>query len=172
MKNVYKLSAMRSCEYAFVVWGSLGLLLAVPCTMFLVLYRGLSPSVEGAVVVCALAILLITPLSVKILTGKESLIFYRDVNLHFRRSHANATTAASACSSVSGCDYCRSGNIPRIRAPRLLVRGVLLWPAMSLGRSLWAGACRYGIPVGIGRSAAVSCPVGRVHVDLMPGWVR
>ena len=70
---------MRSSEYIFLSCGCLGLLLAAPYTFYLVHSQGLSPWIELTLVISALILLLAVPLTVKVLTGREGLVFYRDV---------------------------------------------------------------------------------------------
>lgn len=63
----------------FLFAGFVGLLLATSLLAFLVRARGLSPLVMAGIVVVAVGGLLGTPLIVKIFTGVETLVFYRDV---------------------------------------------------------------------------------------------
>lgn len=75
----FRLSSVRIPEYAFLICGSMGLALAAPFTLWLTSRQGLLWWVEAVVVLCALFVLLAVPLTLKILTGQEQLVFYRDV---------------------------------------------------------------------------------------------
>jgi len=72
-------SASQPRDYSFVLCGVAGLLLAVPFTLFLTASAALSIGVEVLLIVCALSTLLLVPLTIKVFTGKETLVLYRDV---------------------------------------------------------------------------------------------
>src|SRR5437867_10188194 len=66
-------------ENSFKFCGVAGMLLGGPLALWLTLYRGLSPWIEVILVVVAVGMLLATPLAVKIATGRDGFVFYRDV---------------------------------------------------------------------------------------------
>lgn len=70
---------MRLPEHSFQLCGVAGLLLGAPLAIWLALYSGLSPWVEVALIAVAVSMLLAVPLAVKVLTGEDGFVFYRDV---------------------------------------------------------------------------------------------
>lgn len=120
-------------ENSFKFCGVAGMLLGGPLALWLTLYRGLSPWIEVILVVVAVGMLLATPLAVKIATGRDGFVFYRDVigifigvTLTLRRLHQpilsylDVTIAGAgifhACGRIgcllAGCCYgrpCRLG---------------------------------------------------------------
>lgn len=64
---------------SFRVCGVAGLLLGGPLALELARYRGLSPWIEVMLVAIAVFMLLATPLAVKVFTGVDGFVFYRDV---------------------------------------------------------------------------------------------
>src|SRR5947209_7114061 len=66
-------------EHAFKVCGAFGLLLGGPLALWLTVYCGLLPWIEVALVAVAVGMLLLTPLAVKVVTGRDGFVFYRDV---------------------------------------------------------------------------------------------
>lgn len=59
--------------------GVAGLLFGGPLAIWLALHHGLSPWIELTLVAVAVGALLATPLAVKVLTGRDGFVFYRDV---------------------------------------------------------------------------------------------
>src|SRR5258708_4251242 len=72
-----------SSQYVFLFCGFLGLLVGAPFTLYLVILLRLLPWVEAVLICCAMFVLLAVPLTVKVLSGREGLVFYRDVILIF-----------------------------------------------------------------------------------------
>jgi Prolipoprotein diacylglyceryl transferase len=70
---------MRIPEIAFRLCGVAGLLLGAPLAISLALHRGLSPWKEAVLIAVAVGALLATPLAVKVFTGVDGFVFYRDV---------------------------------------------------------------------------------------------
>jgi len=68
-----------SSQYVFLFCGFLGLLVGAPFTLYLVIFLRLLPWVEAVLICCAMFVLLAVPLTVKVLSGREGLVFYRDV---------------------------------------------------------------------------------------------
>lgn len=66
-------------EHAFKFCGTAGLLLGGPIALWLARYRGLSPWIEVTLIAVAVFMLLATPLAVKVFTGLDGFVFYRDV---------------------------------------------------------------------------------------------
>ena len=64
---------------AFKICGVAGLLLGGPLALWLTLHLGLSPWIEITLIAVAVLMLLATPLVVKVLTGVDGFVFYRDV---------------------------------------------------------------------------------------------
>lgn len=70
---------MLSPENSFKRLGVIGFLLGGPLTFFLARHGGLSPDVEAFAVAAAVFMLLGMPLAIKVLTGTEAFIFYREL---------------------------------------------------------------------------------------------
>jgi phosphatidylglycerol:prolipoprotein diacylglycerol transferase len=66
-------------QRSFQSCGVVGLLCGGPLALWLTLRRGLSPWVELTLIAVAVGMLLATPLAVKVLTGRDGFVFYRDV---------------------------------------------------------------------------------------------
>jgi len=66
-------------QHAFKYCGCLGLILGGPLAFHLALRQGLSPPIEVSLIVVAVGVLLATPLTVKVFTGRDGFVFYRDV---------------------------------------------------------------------------------------------
>lgn len=64
---------------AFKLCGVAGLLLGGPLAIWLALRQGLSPWTEVELIAVAVGMLLLTPLTVKVFTGVDGFVFYRDV---------------------------------------------------------------------------------------------
>jgi prolipoprotein diacylglyceryltransferase len=64
---------------SFRLCGVAGLLLGAPLAIWLALERGLSPWIELLLIAVAVSMLLLTPLTVKVFTGRDGFVFYRDV---------------------------------------------------------------------------------------------
>jgi hypothetical protein len=71
--------AARRPKHAFKLCGAAGLLLGAPLALELARYRGLLPWIEVTLVAVAVFMLLATPLAVKVFTGVDGFVFYRDV---------------------------------------------------------------------------------------------
>lgn len=71
--------AARRPKHAFKLCGVAGLLLGGPLALWLVRRHGLSPWTEVTLVAVAVFMLLATPLAVKVFTGRDGFVFYRDV---------------------------------------------------------------------------------------------
>jgi prolipoprotein diacylglyceryltransferase len=66
-------------KFSFRLCGIAGLILGGPLALGLTVLRGLSPLIEILLVIVAVGMLLATPLAVKVFTGKDGFVFYRDV---------------------------------------------------------------------------------------------
>jgi prolipoprotein diacylglyceryltransferase len=66
-------------EHAFKLCGVAGLLLGAPLAIWLALHLGHSPRIEMVLISVAVGMLLLTPLTVKVFTGVDGFVFYRDV---------------------------------------------------------------------------------------------
>lgn len=66
-------------KHAFKLCGTAGLLIGAPLALWLARYRGLSPWTEVTLIAVAVFMLLATPLAMKVFTGVDSFVFYRDV---------------------------------------------------------------------------------------------
>lgn len=70
---------LLSPDNSFKVCGAAGLLFGGPLAIWLALQRGLFPWIETALIAVAVGMLLATPLTVKVFTGRDGFVFYRDV---------------------------------------------------------------------------------------------
>lgn len=70
---------MRFPRNAFKVCGVCGLILGGPMALWLARRQGLSPWIELTLIAVAVGMLLAVPLVVKVLTGIDGFVFYRDV---------------------------------------------------------------------------------------------
>jgi prolipoprotein diacylglyceryltransferase len=66
-------------KFSFRICGIAGLILGGPLAIALAVLRGLSPLIEILLVIVAVGMLLATPLAVKVFTGIDGFVFYRDV---------------------------------------------------------------------------------------------
>lgn len=156
---------MKFHQISFQLCGALGLLCGGPLAIRLALARGLSPWIEAVLIAVALSMLLATPLAMKVLTGRESLVLYRDgicifaaVALTLRWLHQpvlpylDITTAGAALFHawgrigclLSGCCYGRPSRLGvRYAAAHaelgfpLQLTGVRLFPIQGV-ESAWA----------------------------------
>ena len=70
---------MRFPQNSFKVCGLCGLVLGGPLSLWLAWRHGLSPWIELTLIVLAVGMLLAVPLAVKVFTGIDGFVFYRDV---------------------------------------------------------------------------------------------
>lgn len=69
---------MKFQQISFQFCGALGLLCGAPLAIKLARAGGLSPWIEAVLIAVALFMLLATPLTMKVFTGRENLVLYRD----------------------------------------------------------------------------------------------
>jgi prolipoprotein diacylglyceryltransferase len=151
-------------QHAFKYCGCLGLILGGPLSVYLAFRQGLSPWFETCVITVAVGMLLATPLAVKVLTGRDGFVFYRDVICIFVAvtltlrwlhqpilSYLDVTIVGSglfhACGRIgcllSGCCYGRPSRVgvrythahAQMGFP-LLLTGVRLFPIQAV-ESAW-----------------------------------
>jgi len=73
-----QLAPMQLTKLSFRLCGLAGLLLGTLLTGWLTLHQGLSPWIELRLIAVAVGTLLATPLVIKVFTGRDSFVFYRD----------------------------------------------------------------------------------------------
>lgn len=72
-------ATMRLPKVAFRICGVAGLVFGGPLALWLAVHRGLSPWIELTLIAVAVSMLLAVPLAVKVFTGVDGFVFYRDV---------------------------------------------------------------------------------------------
>jgi len=147
---------------SFVNCGVAGFAVAAVLSHLLILRVGLSPWIQFVCGVTAAVGLLGTALAVKVFTGEDGFVFYRDAITAL--VFVGIVLHSSARTSLPRRHHPRRRTIPGFRAHRLSSRRMLPWPAGAIRRAVRNKTCSKRISPLLCRDSTPSHPGNRIYL--------